>query len=615
MTPRISTRIAALWTVLALQLQAAIKPAEQLLPSDTLAVITVPEFAKTSDAYGKSPMALLWNDPSMQPFREKFLGKLRSEAIAPLEQQLGLKLADFEGLIQGQLTLAIVQNGWEGTAEKLPAALVLLDARDKAEQLKKNLAALKKKWVDGGKTTKSEKIREVDFEVLSLDAGGMLPGDGAKDLPKFDIYVGMHDSLLLVSSSGQLAEKILARQAGGTVPCLAENSAFEADNLALFREAQAYGWMHFSPIATVLSKVLAELSKAADSNPMAPKPDKILASLGLLEIRTLAFASRQSADGASGELFIGVPADKRKGLLKMLANEAKPSAPPAFVPAEATEFTRWRLDGQKAWATLESTINEIAPGIMGFMMGQMEAALKEKDPSFDFRKNFVGNLGDDIVSYKKSPRGTKPEDFANQPQLTLIGSPDAEQLIQSLKSLLLMAPPMMSGLEFKERQLLGRKVYSMPIPTADGERTIEICAGGGYLAITMDAAVLEEYLRSADSKVKPLSELAGLNEAAAKVGGMGTGLFLYQNDAETMRAALEMLKSNSGGIEEAISEILSEAVGAEDAIKKFKEWVDLSMLPPWDKIGRFFAFTVMAGKTDAAGFRLSTFTPTPAGLK
>lgn len=615
MTPRLTFRLSALLAALALQLHAAIKPAEQLLPADTLAVITVPEFAKASEAYGKSPMALLWNDASMQPFRDKFLGKLRSEAIAPVEQQLGLKLADFEGLIQGQLTLAIVQNGWEGKSDKLPAALLLIDARDKTDQLKKNIAALKKKWVDAGKTTKTEKIRDVEFDVVNLDAGEILPGDNAKDLPKLDLYVGMQDSLLLVSSSGSLVEKILARQSGGTIPCLAENSAFEADNQALFRDAQSYGWMNFSPLATVLSKVLAELGKASDSNPMAPKPDKILASLGFLEIKTLAFTSRLTAEGASGDFFMGVPADKRKGLLKMLAHEAKPSAPPAFVPAEATEFTRWRLDGQKAWATLESTVNEIAPGIMGFMMGQMEAALKEKDPNFDFRKNFIGNLGDDLVIYKKTPRGTKPEDFANQPQLTLIGSPNPDLLIQSLKSLLLMAPPMMSNLELKERELLGRKIYSLPIPTEEGERTVDLCAGGGYLAITMDTAFLEEYLRSADSKVKPLAELPGLNEAAAKVGGTGTGMFVYQNDSESMRAALEMLKTNGSTIEEAVTQMLSEAAGAEDAIKKFKEWVDLSLLPPWDKLGKFFSFTVMAGKTDATGFRLSTFTPTPSGLK
>ena len=47
--------------------------------------------------------------------------------------------------------------------------------------------------------------------------------------------------------------------------------------------------------------------------------------------------------------------------------------------------------------------------------------------------------------------------------------------------------------------------------------------------------MLEAYLRSADSKARPLRETAGLADAAQHVGGAGNGLFTYQNQREVMR--------------------------------------------------------------------------------
>ena len=614
LTSRFPNWLALLMAGFSLSVPAAVKPPEQLLPADTLAVLTVPDFSRAKDAHAKAPMTLLWNDASMKPFREKFMGKLREDLLAPFEQQSGLKLADYLDLVQGQCTLAIVQNGWSGTTEKLPAVLLLVDTRDKAGLLKANLADLKKKWGDAGKTVKTERIRDVDFHVLSFDLAELAKSEGAQGLPKFDVLVGQQESLLLVGTAGNVIEKVLARQAGGSVPGLAEVPTFEADHQALFRDVDSYGWLHFAPLAEILGQLLAQAGESANANPMAPKPDKILGALGLLEVTTLAATGRQTAEGASGDFHLCIPAEKRKGLFKMLAGEAKPSAPLPFVPADVTEFTRWRLDGQKLWATLESLVNEVAPGVMGFVMGQMESALKEKDPDFDFRKNIIGNLGDDIVTYQKAPRGDKPEDLANQPQLTLIGSPKAEALIQGVKALLLIAPPMLSGMELQERDFLGRKIHSMQIAGREGERTLSLCAGGGYLAISTDTGILEDYLRSAEAKVKPLSGMSGLADAAAKVGGMETGLFTFQNDSEATRLALEMFKKHGGLIEEGLSEVLAENAGAGEFLKQLKEWVDVSLLPPWDKLSRFFSFTVMAGKVNNSGFRLGVYTPNPPGL-
>ena len=123
-------------------------------------------------------------------------------------------------------------------------------------------------------------------------------------------------------------------------------------------------------------------------------------------------------------------------------------------------------------------------------------AAREKDPDFDIRKNLFDNLGDDMISYQKAPTGNTPADLNSPPGLFLLSSPHPDQLVASLKMIFGLlnsqgGPP-------KEREFLGRKIYSvpqpsLPLPTADtsrDSRRLNLVASGGYVAIGVDNAVL-----------------------------------------------------------------------------------------------------------------------------
>src|ERR1043166_3501343 len=91
-------------------LAAPVPPAEKLLPPDAFFFATIPDAAKWRTILTDSPQVQLWRDDAMRPFKEKFLAKLRSEVLAPLERKLNLKLSDYEEIAQGQVTLAVVPN-------------------------------------------------------------------------------------------------------------------------------------------------------------------------------------------------------------------------------------------------------------------------------------------------------------------------------------------------------------------------------------------------------------------------------------------------------------------------------------------------------------------------
>ena len=630
----------ALLTGLSSAIHAAVPPPEKLLPADTLGVITVPDCAKARTAYEANASSQLWRDPAMKPFTEKLMNKVNEEFITPLERRLGVKFADYNGLAQGQFTFAVIQNGWQGNAAPLPVWLLLVDAKEKSGQLKTNLADLKKKWQDAGKTLKMEKIRDVEFTTLmvsgedltrtlekSLSDSKTDKEDKPKEKPedkksssKVEITVGQSDSLLIAANDPKVIEKILILQSGGSTPALGDQAAFNADYQARLRSSLIYGWVHFKPIADALNRAASDASRKDADGDSGLNWSKILAASGLTGLKTVSGNLNETSDGSSGEFYLGVPAATRAGLFKIFVAETKDATPPPFVTADAVKYQRWRLDIPKAWAALENMLMQISPQMAGGVKFIMDSAGKDKDPNFDLKRELIGNLGDDIISYQKKPRGNTFDDLNSPPSLYLLGSANAEKVVTALKSLASLLTG--TGSSPKEREFLGRKICTVTLPSmpkSDGSagapRNLSYAAGAGYVAMSTDEAMLENFLRSSESTGKALRETAGLADAAQKIGGMNTGLFGYENASESMRVMLETLKNDSSSLEKMLAMMpLAPRLSGKDG-KGLKEWLDFSLLPSFDQISKYFYFAVYAGSANADGLSYKAFSPTPPQLK
>src|SRR5580698_8495647 len=96
---KISLTVAAVYLLAVSSLFAAIPPAENLLPADTLVMVTVPDFSTLRATSEQSPEWLLWNDPAMKPFHDNFMARWNNKFIAPMEQNLGLHVSDFLPLL------------------------------------------------------------------------------------------------------------------------------------------------------------------------------------------------------------------------------------------------------------------------------------------------------------------------------------------------------------------------------------------------------------------------------------------------------------------------------------------------------------------------------------
>jgi hypothetical protein len=621
--------------------RATVLPAEKLLPDDTLVLMTIPDVARARDVLNRSPQGRLWEDPSLNAFKDKFVNKLKEQYVKPLEQQMGIHFDDYAGLPQGQFTLAVTQNGWTGldSSGQLPAILLLVDTRDKSAQLKTNLSDLRKKWVDAGKPVRTQKIRDIEFSVITVSTNDLpkalrkaadappagVPdsadkSDAAKTAPKNDIYIGQADSLLVIGNSAKAIEKILARLAGDDIKTVADVPSFAADS-AIFHDSILMGWVNTKTFVDLFAHTQDDGADSASSaNPFDFKPGKIVAALGVDGLKDLALSYKYSDEGALGTLSLGVPEGNRAGIFKILAGEPKECTPPSFVPVGVMKFQRWRIDGQQAWATLQTILNGINPQASSFItyaLTTAESAAKEKDPDFDIKKNLFGNLGDDMISYSKSPKGDALTDLGPPPSLFLLGSPNPEQLAAALKSLLPLLPQ--SSGSPTDRDFLGHKICTIPLPSSPSSKsgadasTLSYCCSGGYIAFASDATMIEDYLRNSQNEIKSLRDTPGLSDATLKVAGPGASVFGYSNDAETMRTTLLRLKKIFGADDSGAVNPLALALGAN--ADKFKEWFDFSLLPDVDQLSKYFSFTVYGETATPDGLVVRGFTPVPPQLK
>jgi hypothetical protein len=356
---------------------------------------------------------------------------------------------------------------------------------------------------------------------------------------------------------------------------------------------------------------------------------KLVFASGLSSLKSAAFAFRELNEGTTFEIFLGAPEATRQGILKILSVEAKDAEPPPFVPQDVVKFQRWRVDGQKAVATLEKMILDLSASTFSswnFVLNSGEEGARLDDPNYNLRRDLVGNLGNDLIWYEKVPRGFSAAEMEAPPSLLLIGSPNAEKLALGLRGLLLIRWP--EAMRPQEREFLGRKIFSFKIPgvptggaARPAPRDFSYAASGGYVAISTDVATLEEYLRSSEGPKKALRETPGLVEAAQKVGGQTTGQFSYENEAESMRIAFEALRkgvTTTGTTTESLGlsyNPVADSIPFAGPERTFRDWMDFSLLPPYEQVGKYFHFTVSASSANVDGITFKYFSPTPPQLK
>ncbi|MDW8308908.1 MAG: hypothetical protein RMK20_05995 [Verrucomicrobiales bacterium] len=607
------------------------------MPADTLLVVSVPDCTRLQALAAQSAFGKLWADPAMRPFREHVAQKWREEFVSPLERELGVRFANYTNLFRGQLTLAITQEGWQGDNEQGPGLVVLLDAAGETASLERLLGDLRQQWQSAGKPVRAEKIRDAQFYVVSVGSNDVprtlrqffprrqpireLGREAEPPAGDAGLVVGRAQSLLIAGNSVKVVGKILSRLSNGGVPPLAEQAAFAASRVGPLRHAQAFVWLNAQPLFERLARQPPEPPNPQAPNPLPlPPAARWVPGLGLNHLKSAALTVRLEPDGIGLELRLATPEATRAGLLKLVAPARKDSSPPPFVPAEVASFWRWRLDPAQTLGAFEQMLSEVFPqqfNTWTFLLSSGEEAVKQEQPDYNLRRDVFGNLGDDLLLYRKNP-GTEVTDGAPPPALLLIGSPQAATWVRALRGLLVLRTG--DALQPKTREFLGRTIYTVSLPGAadarGGPAMLHYAAHAGYVAFSTDAALLEEFLRSGENRRPALAEWPGLAEAAQKVGGLNSGWFAYEDLRQTMARNFELWKRNLATTNSTLGlEVITGSLPYARPQKSVEDWFDYSLLPEFERVARYFYCRVAAGSADAEGLSFKWYWVAPPGLK
>jgi hypothetical protein len=590
-----------------------------LLPESTLAVLTLPNVPEAKEAFFNDPFVKLFSDPAMKPYAGKLQAAFQENLLGGLEKGMGIKLSEYADLMNGQLTLALFASLSDAGRPSIDVMLAL-DSGDKGEELKAKMTDVRQRLTDAGAPLKPVTIRNFSFFQLKP---GPEAGSPPAGMPS-EIYLGQVDSVLLACSSSSILERSIAGATGNGGSTLASEPNFSRIYSGRFKDSFGYGWINFGEIYKMIVPQVQAMDRqfAGNANPLVPKPSAVLNALGLDGLKGLGFNLKQSPGGQMVEFAAAVPKNSRRGIFKLLALEEKDSQPLPRVPDDVLSFQRVRLNLGDMWRELEGLVGEISPPATGLLELFLGGLGKDRDPGFDFKESFFGNLGDDIVTIGLPPKSTELQDLATAPTITLLGSPNPDQLAEALVVATGLIPS--GGNMLTERQFQGRKIYSLKIPglaipgaagpggNASQEAGLHLAPIDDYLVITLDEEVLEGYLRGPSSSSRPLRSAAGLRQSAEALSEGKLTSFRYDNANELLKNLWELGRKNPEMLQSGFG-MAGAALGPQ--MGGLEELIDFSQLPPFDQVAKYFHYSVAGSSSDANYLNYRWFRPTPPKLK
>lgn len=605
------------------QLQAELAPAERLAPRDASVVVTVPDWESAATALRRTSFHRMLNDPAMKPLTDRIrLDFIRSIQGAIAEKDLKY-FEEFAGLLKGQVTLIV--GDARGILENLevPPVTFVFDMKDQGGKLADFIdRSLKDE-------EKAHVVREkiAGGELISLIPAKETKTEDEEEKVSPTVFMAVVREILVAGFDRKSVEDILRRGQGGLADSLVDNPVFRADQARFLRGTKSWAWVNVAAMVKI-AKDKAEPAKTEPANPFAMALDvgKILDAIGLSGWKSLAIGMDFDERGGKADLFLNLPEAERKGLFKLLATEKRPSAPPAFVPGDVAKYARWRKDGQEAIQTLERAVTEAVPTFAGFFSMMIDQAGKAKNPDFDFRRQFIGNLGNDIISLQWAPKAFTLNELGAPPLMYLIGSGNPAALLDALVTA--QSSMGMPGMNMKEEEFLGQRLVSLPAGVAigpDGQpagtKYLHITTGRGYLVIGTDRERVEDFVRGG-SKADSLGEIPGFRQAAESAGGLGTGWLVYQNPVNTLKMMITAVKNDPGAIEKLFGPAAFRTIfiapgsmpGKEAEGKTMKEQIVeyVQLLPAFDTLVKYLNFSVSTMSTEREGILFRNFTPEPA---
>lgn len=597
---------------------ADLPPSQDLLPADTLAVISVPSVTAAKSAWESSNPGRLWSDPAMGPFRSHFEAAFRQKWVGGFERESGLNLRDVLDLTRGQATWALFppHPTDPGSDDSGVQWLLLLDTRDGSEALAKVLEAARTRLAGRmPPNAQHHTLGGLRFTTVTLDLEAAAPPSGNapakagerledEDL-RWELCFGQVGAAFVAGPSWAVVSNALPRltatPATPATPGLIGKASFARLWHSTLKDRPAWFYVDaasvYQRLAPRLEGVFGMLSL------LGADPAKVVPATGLTSIKAIGGSVQSTTNGWVTELMIEAPAAERVGLTRVMEILPLEAGLIEGIPESVASFQRWRIDGGAGWKALEASLKRISPQLSDLARITVESAGQVFDPNFNLQRDLMGSLGNDFITCTLPPSGTNLVQLSNPGRIQLIGSPNPARLVGGWKALEALVHMQAGALEFSQRTGAGDR--PVVVATVGGKggahNAFQMTTSSNHVIIASDAAAMDAYLAAA---TRGVPVVPGLADAALGAGGTQRGMFGFSQPRVELRTAWETLRSS-----ESLAAVMPPGTTSLESVQAVESWANFKLLPPFDSVARYWTLQVISGGTDAEGYRFRWHSP------
>lgn len=543
---------------------------DQMLPGKTYLHITLKNVEDAKKEFFASPSGQMINAPEMTDFRaelERAFGSNLQEALAQVEDQLGISVEELLQIPSGEVSLSISSAG------NHVGLVIHVDYGDSDEQVQ---SLLELAGVALSQVEEIEMMTEdiADTEVTLYKVLDDVPTPLIKEFGWFT-----RDGHLVICSSRNVMEHLLTNW-GGAEDNLAENETYSYMLNRLESEpGAAQSVLYFDLVG--LAQELVSTASFGNAGFYAGMAIGQLPLLGFDQLKGFAVISEGASDEFQmiqrGMVYADQPP---RGLMRMFMLEPVNAAPPDWVKEDAVMYTAFNWQVNEAYNAIE----ELVDGFQG--TGTLTSLLdqfSESGPGVNIKEDLIDQLSGSVQIVGGPGTGGAP----TGQMLFAVGIQDTDRF-SNLLAKLSDEPQFPATM----REFRGFTLYEI----AEAGQSIGMTVAHGHLMVAMGETVLEQVLRN-DSDVRPLAESEDYKRIAAHFPSQVVSVS-FARPAEQYRTLYEMLQSGAA----------AEQFPGNDEIF---EMIDFSTLPPFDVVSKYLSASGGYTVTDDNGLVTEGFSLKP----
>jgi hypothetical protein len=611
--------LAALAVSVPATLQAAVPSSESLLPATTKGYLAVGSVDQLREAWNKTQLGQLTQDPAMKPFIEDLRRQLQ-EKWTKSHQKLGLTWDDLQEVPTGEVALGLVllsptEVAVAITADvtgNLPKANALLD------KVQQNMAAQR--------AVRSQRnVQGTSVTIFDVPKHG--------DEPAHQMIYFVHDDLLAASDNLRVIEGILGRQGQNKNDSLGSVAAFDAITKRC-RTASGDLAPHFRWFVEPFG--YADAMRLSSNQPRKKGTDmlKILREQGFTAIEGLGGFVNFSA--APYEMlhrtYIHAPGNKNGDRFTLAARmldlpNGGTFTPPDWVPRDVANYVAGNVNTKSAFENSKTLVNDIV-GDEVFEDVLESIRTDENGPRIDIRRDVVAHLGNRLTMISDVQLPITPK---SERMVVAIDTTDEKRLTEVIKNWMETDP------DTRRREVNGHVVWEivdekaeLPMvtiensPLDDASRKDDepeeekpllpnsaVTVTHGHLFVATHIDILAKVLADIDKRQK-LSESPDYLRVEAELSKLAQpeqcGQAFTRTD-DAYRGVYELLRTGKMPESESIlGRLLNSLLGDGKEGVLREQRLDASKLPDYEMVRRYLGPAGITMTTEAEGWFLTGFT-------